>query len=239
MWTTVLVMAISVIFEPVRLGLAVLMLNRPRPMLQLLVFLCGGFTMGLSVGLVTLFVLRATPLVGNPHFTVPNVQLATGVIVLIIAGLVASNVSARFSRVPADATTGGDAGVALLEGEPPTGLRKQWQRARDFLQGDSLLVAAVSGLMTALPSANFLGAIAVILASKAAPDAQVLAVLMFTVVAFTMAEIPLLSFLVAPRKTREFMARLHEWLRSRSRREVAILLAGVGCFMLALGISGL
>ena len=52
MWTTVLVMALAVIFEPIRLGLAVLMLNRRRPMLQLFTFLCGGFTMGIGVGLV-------------------------------------------------------------------------------------------------------------------------------------------------------------------------------------------
>jgi len=40
MLATVLVMAVAVIFEPVRIGLAVLMLNRPRPVLQLLAFLC-------------------------------------------------------------------------------------------------------------------------------------------------------------------------------------------------------
>ena len=239
MWTTVLVMALAVIFEPVRLGLAVLMLNRPRPMLQLLAFLCGGFTMGMSVGLVTLFVLRATPLAGNGNFTVAKVQIATGLIALLVAGLVASNISARFSRVPADATVGGDAGVALLESTPPSGLRKHSERARQFLQGDSLLVAAVSGLGTALPSANYLGAIAAILASGAAPGAQVQAVVTFNVVAFTLVEIPLISFLAAPRKTREFMAKLHEWLRSRSHREAAILLAAVGFFMLALGVSGL
>lgn len=239
MWTTVLVMAISVIFEPIRLGLAVLMLSRPRPMLQLLAFLCGGFTMGLSVGLVTLFVLRATPLVGNQNFTVARVQLATGAIVLLIAGLLASNLAARFSREPADAAVGGDAGVALLEATPPTGLRRHSQRAHEFLQGDSLLVAAVSGLLTALPSPNFLGAIAAILASGAAPAAQVQAVLTFLLVAFTLVEIPLVSFLLVPRKTRKFMARLQQWLQTRTRREAAFLLAVAGFFMLGLGISGL
>ena len=61
MWTTVLVLASSVIFEPIRLGLVVLLLNRRRPLLQLFVFLCGSFTMGFGVGLIVLFSLRATP----------------------------------------------------------------------------------------------------------------------------------------------------------------------------------
>jgi hypothetical protein len=239
MWATVLVMAISVIFEPIRVGLAVVMLNRPYPMRQLLAFLSGGFTMGMGVGLVTLFVLRATPLVGNANFTVAKVQIATGVIALLVAGLVASNVSARFSRVPADATVGGGGGVALLEASPLTGPRKHSERARQFLQGDSVLVAAVSGLVTALPSANYMGAIAVILASGAAPASQVQAIVTFNVVAFTLVLIPLVSFLAAPRKTREFMAKLQEWLRSRSHRQAAILLAVVGFFMLTLGLSGL
>ena len=68
MWITVLVMAIAVSLEPFRIGMTALMLNRPRPMLQLLAFLCGGFAMGTTVGLVVLFVLRPT-LSGSTHFT--------------------------------------------------------------------------------------------------------------------------------------------------------------------------
>jgi hypothetical protein len=54
MWITLLVMAIAVSFEPFRLGMTVLILNRPRPTLQLLAFLGGGFAMGTTVGLVVL-----------------------------------------------------------------------------------------------------------------------------------------------------------------------------------------
>jgi hypothetical protein len=239
MWTTVLLMAISVIFEPIRLSLVVLMLNRRRPMLQLLAFLCGGFTMGLGMGLVVLFILRATPLAGN--FTVAKVQIATGLIALLVAVVLATNVSARklIRRVPAGAAVGGDAGVVLLEPTPPSGLTKLSVHAQRFLQGDSLRVAGVSGLGTALPSANYMGAMAAILASRAAPAAQAQALLVFNVVAFTLAEIPLISYLAAPQKTRAFMAALQAWLRSRGHRDVAVLVAAGGCFMLVLGLSGL
>lgn len=60
MWSTVLVLALSVICEPVRIGLVVLMLNRRRPLLHLLTFLCGGYTMAGGVAMVTLVVLGAT-----------------------------------------------------------------------------------------------------------------------------------------------------------------------------------
>lgn len=239
MWTTVVVMALAVIFEPIRLGLAVLMLNRRRPMLQLLTFLCGGFTMGIGVGLVILFILRTTPLAG--HFTVAQAQIVAGLLALLVAVGLATNVLARklIHRVPANAAVGGDGGVDLLEPTPPSVLQKLSTRAQEFLQGDSLYVAGVSGLAVALPSANYLGAMAAILASGAGPAAQAHALLLFNVVAFTLVEIPLVSYLAAPQRTRAFMAALQEWVRTRSHREFALLLAAGGCFLLVLGLSSL
>jgi hypothetical protein len=237
MWITVLVMALAVIFEPIRLGLAVLMLNRRRPMLQLFTFLCGGFTMGIGVGLVILFILRTTPLAGN--FTVAQAQIVAGLLALLVAVVLATNVAARklIRRVPASTTVGGDGGVDLLEPTPPGGLTRLSARVREFLQGDSLHVAWVSGLSVALPSANYLGAMAAILASGAGPAAQAQALLLFNVVAFTLVEIPLVSHLVAPQKTRAFMAALQVWLRTRSHWEFAVLLAAGGCFLIVLGVS--
>jgi len=239
MWITVLVMALAVIFEPIRLGLAVLMLNRRRPMLQLSTFLCGGFTMGIGVGLVILFILRTTPLAGN--FTVAQAQIVAGLLALLVAVLLATNAFARklIRRAPATAAVGGGGGVDLLEATPPGGLKRLSARAREFLQGDSLHVAWVSGLAVALPSANYLGAMAAILASGAGPAAQAQALLLFNVVAFTLVEIPLVSYLAAPQKTRAFMAALQEWLRTRSHWEFAVLLAAGGGFLIVLGVSSL
>jgi len=87
MWITLLVMAVAVSFEPFRIGMTVLMLNRPRPLLQLLAFLCGGFAMGVSVGLVVLFVVRSA--VSPAQFTLPRVQAVIGVLALLIAAVVA------------------------------------------------------------------------------------------------------------------------------------------------------
>jgi len=172
---------------------------------------------------------------------VAKVQLATGLIALLIAVVLSTNVSSRklVRPVAAEAAVRGDGGVALLERTPPSGLQRLTGRARFFLQCDSLFVAGLSGLGAALPSANNLASMAAILASHAAPVAQVQALFAFNVVAFTMAEIPLISYLAAPQKTRVFMAALQAWLRSRSHREVAVLVAAGGCFMLVLGLTNL
>ncbi|MGO8936591.1 MAG: GAP family protein [Mycobacterium sp.] len=238
MWTTVLVMAISVIFEPMRIALVVLMLNRPRPILQLLSFLCGGFTTCLGFGLVAVFVLRATPMLGS--HPVAKTHIAIGLLVLLIAMVLATNVSVRtvIPRTRASTAVEGDAGVIVVEPAPPNSLEKLSTCARDLLQNSSLWVAGVSGALN-LPSANYMAALAVIVASGAAPAAEVTTLLMFNVVAFTLVGIPLLSYLAAPQKTRAFTAALQAWVRSRRRRDVAAVLGTAGCVMLALGISGL
>lgn len=118
-------------------------------------------------------------------------------------------------------------------------VRISWLCVHVVSAGDSLYVAGVSGLGAALPSANYMGAMAAILASGATPATQALAVVTFNVVAFTVAEVPLVSYLAAPRKTRAFMAALQSWLRSRSRRDAALLVAAGGCLMLTLGLSNL
>jgi hypothetical protein len=42
MWITLLVMAVAISLEPFRISMTVLLINRLRPLLQLLVFLAGG-----------------------------------------------------------------------------------------------------------------------------------------------------------------------------------------------------
>jgi Sap, sulfolipid-1-addressing protein len=216
MLITILVMALAVSLEPFRIGMTVLMLNRPRPALQLLAFLCGGFVMGMSVGLVVLFGLRRVA-AGADYFTLPTVQIAIGVLALAAATVVALK---PFS--------GRDLGAGWVA-----------NRAQRLLAGPSLWVAGVAGLGIALPSVDYLAALAVILASGAAALAQVGALALFNVAAFAFVEIPLVAFAVAPFRTRSSMAALNEWIRARRRLEVAALLAVVGAALLAVGVAAL
>jgi Sap, sulfolipid-1-addressing protein len=221
MLISLLVMALAVSFEPFRIGMTVVMLNRPRPMLQLLAFLCGGFTMGISVGLVVLFVFRRR-LLGSTYFTLPKVQILIGVLALVVAAVLAAR---AFT------------GAATGRFDPSAGYLAT--RAQRLLNGRSLWIAGIAGLGIALPSVDYVAALAVILASGAAAMTQVGALLMFNVVAFAMVEIPLLAYLLAPQATRASMAALHDWIRSRRRVEVATLLAAVGCVLLVVGVAGL
>lgn len=223
MWITLLAMAVAVSLEPFRIGMTVLMINRPRPSLQLLAFLAGGFAMGTAVGVIVLFVLR--PALGAAHFTLPKVQIVVGALLLVNAAVVASGVVGKRGD--------GSAGRALSRFEPVA------TRTRQLLNGRSLWTAGVAGLGIALPSVDYLAVLALIAASGAAAAIQVGGLLLFNVVAFGFVEIPLIAYLVAPDRTRATLSALNDWLRTRRRRAVSVLLAVVGCVLLGAGLAGL
>ncbi len=210
MWITLLVMAVAVSLEPFRIGMSVLMLNRPRPLLQLTAFLCGGFLMGLTVGAVVLFLLETR--LESAHFTLPRVQIGIGALALLVAAFLA-------------VTTG-------RPRTPPAWLSR-------LLDGQSLWVAGAAGLGIALPSVDYLAALAVIGTADISPTTRLAALLIFNVVAFALVEIPLLAYLVAPERTRARLAALNDWLRARGRRGMAVLVAVVGVVLLAVGLAGL
>lgn len=217
MWFTVLLMALAISTEPFRLGMTVLMLNRPRPVAHLFAFLCGGFIMAIAVGLVVLFVLR-TAITKSTGPTLPILQLVIGGAALLIAAFVVS-------------------GVKLRRGAPA--VEKTPSKWRQRLTGESPLLAGVAGIAIALPSVDYLAVLTVILASGAAASAQIGALLMFNVVAFAFVEVPLAGYLFAPNRTRTVMDRLNQWMTEHRRWTLSAMLVVVGCILLMSGVLGL
>jgi Sap, sulfolipid-1-addressing protein len=231
MWTSVLVLAMAVNFEPIRIGLIALMLSGARPMLQLLAFIIGSFAMSISVGFPVLFVFHHG-LFGVTNTDGSKAQIVIGVLILLIAVLLTTNFPAgRFARRPTTPLE-----TTAME-QMPT--KKLSARARSLLRGGSPWLSGVMGMSAALPSVDYMALLVLIAASGATPVTQAGALLTFIVVANTLAAIPLGSYLIAPAKTGALLGRFHHWIRARRRRDFAALLAMAGCIVLALGITGL
>jgi Sap, sulfolipid-1-addressing protein len=212
MWPTILLMAVAVSLEPFRIGMSVLMLNRPRPHLQLAAFLGGGYLMGLTVGAVVVFAL-ASRLAPSPQFTLPRVQVVLGTLALIAAAI-----------------------LLVWRRDPRPRTAPAWLQR--LLGGQSLWVAGIAGLSIALPSVDYLAALAVIASADVTPATQLGALVVFNFVAFALVEIPLLAYLVAPARTRSAMTALHAWVRARRRHEAAAMLGFVGGVLLLAGLLG-
>ncbi|MHA7652189.1 GAP family protein [Mycobacterium sp. ML4] len=226
MWIPILVMAFAVSLEPFRIAMTVLVLNRPRPKLQLFTFLCGGFAMGIAVGLFVIFVFRRR-LTASGDLTLAAVQILIGGLAVLAAMILAIRAAvSHFRRDSPDAA------------KRPTRAQQLQSRLRQLLTGTHLWVAAVAGLGIALPSVDYLAALAIILASGGAAAQQVGALLLYNVVAFAPVEVSLLAYLLAPGRTRRSLIALNSWVAARRRMEVVGLLLVVGTVLLAVGIAG-
>jgi hypothetical protein len=237
MWVTVLVLALMAMADPVRSGTAILLLSRRRPMRNLLAFWIGGISTAIVVGLSALFVLRDVTLMvmHRVAFTVASasaghIGIVSGVLALLIAiGLFA------YRRAPLS-TSGGETSALVKQRRTPPALSRLSTRFRDGLEGGHLWLAFVAGLGSATPW-EYLVALTAILASGARPGAQVGAVIAFTVMAFAIAEIPLICYLAAASRTDAVVLRVHNWARAHRRRILAFIVAVVGVFLLANGVG--
>ncbi len=219
--------------DPLRIGVTVLVISRPRPVSQLLAFWLGSLVMGFAVGLGVLFLLRGLVLEfindlesTTTSSTVALVQIAIGTLGLLSAGMIALRFPVRpRARVPAQPST-------------PTAWSRLSMRASDAMQQGSLWVAFVAGAWLATPL-QFVAALAAILASGASAGTQVVALVVYHAVALAFAEIPLLSALVTPDRTQAVMLRVHDWVLPRRRHLIAVIIAVVAVLLIANGIGSL
>jgi hypothetical protein len=239
--SAVLVLSLVAAMDPVRIGIAALLISRPRPMLNLLAFWLGGMAAGIAAPLVVLFFLRDFTLsvmrvmvsaVSSP--IVAHIQVAIGVAAVPITALIAARVGAR-PRAPVPA--GGEASVLLREPKTPTGSSPLSIRGQ--LESGSLVMAFVAGLALATPPVEYLAAIIAILASGAAAAGQVGAALIFTLVAFTVVEVPLISYLATPAKTLAVVQRLNHWISAHRPAIPAVIVGALGVLLVVTGMGKL
>lgn len=236
MSSAVLVLSLVVALDPVRIGITALLISRPRPMLNLFVFWLGGMAAGIATALVVLLFLRdfAISLMRDVNLassspTVAGIQVAIGV----FAVLIAARLWAR-QRAPVP-VTGGDSSVLLLEPNTATGSGRLSIRGQ--LEGGSLVIAFVAGLALATPPVEYLAAMVAILASGATAAEQLGAAVMFTVVAFTVVEVPLITYLATPAKTLAVVQRLNLWISERRQAIPALVVGSIGVLLLVTGMG--
>jgi hypothetical protein len=184
--------------------------------------------------------------VGQGSSIPPEIEIAVGAVALLVAVLVGSGVAGRL-RGRARARRAGDqpaGGPAPAHDDGPSveklpGYDKLPHRMRDLLHNDSPWLAWIYGVAFGVPSAYYLAALAAVLKSGGDASAQIGALLAFNVVAFAVAEIPLVSFLIAPEATRARLNQLYRWISTHQRLVVTVLASVVGVYLVLTGISKL
>jgi hypothetical protein len=208
----------------------------------LFAFWLGGMATGVAVALGMLLLLRDVASTLSREVAsmassaiVPPLQIASGVVALLIGAKIAVSVSAR-RRAPLLVPVG-DAPAPMLEPSTPNAFSRVSGRVRDALEGGNLWVSFVVGLGSATPPIETLVLFTAILTSGAAVDVQSSAALVFTVVTLAVIEIPLVTYLVMPAKTRAVMLQLQDWVRARRSQVIAVFLTVAGVALVATGMG--
>jgi len=264
MWSSLLVLALPIALDPVRLGLNLLLVSRPRPAHNLLMYWVGCALVGFFLLLIPILVLHFAPTfssfvhdLANPtttaSSTVRHIEIVAGVLVLSVAAFFAVRFLTRHraqlpkrgantSTLVADpdapnpiARLLGRGKDAAAEGGSGSATRRLLIRANNAWESGSLWVALAIGFWAGPNPAMVVLGLTTILTSGAALGVQTSAAIVFIVETLAVVEIVLLSNLVAPTKTEAILRRLHDWARSYRRQILVVMLALVGLALVAQG----
>jgi hypothetical protein len=256
MWTTVMSMGLIMATDPIRLGLALVLVTRRRPILNLFAFWLGGMVAGILVATAVLVLARdiALPVIKAGVSAITEVrsnvviltggrlQITLGVIVLLSIVVLSARRRAR-ERTPAGIGVGEASGVAL-QPRPPSLIARMGACAHGMLTADVakygvFLPPFVVGLASSAPPIETVAALTIIMASGASIGAQFSAFLLFIVLVLTVIEIPLVGYLAMPQKTEALMMQLQDWLRVRSWKLTQGLCVFMGSLAVFQGVTSL
>jgi hypothetical protein len=210
----ILLLALASMVWPALLAVVVVALVSPRPVRLLSFFLAGSLLTTVTVGAVIVFLLRGSSLLPpeRPTFG-PVVDLVAGSAALLLA-----YVLHRRGR-PAH--------------EQPASDTPSWYE-RTLSRGGPLAFV-VGVVLNVFPGVFPFVAMKDIAELDYSVAATVALILGFYLVMFLPAEVPLVSYLVAPEGTTKNVAKLRDWLGRNGRRLAVITLAAVGTYLLVRG----
>jgi hypothetical protein len=217
----IFLLALAAAVYPTLLAGVVLILTRPRPARLLLAFLLGGMTISIVLGMAIVTALRTSHAVHTPNSTArPVLDIVAGLLSLALAWALRSG---RISEL-----------AAWRRRKPAKNTRSTWTTRA--LGRESTLVAFGVGVILNLPGVWYLAALADIAAADYSPPHELLLIVLFNVIMFTLVEVPLVFYAVKPELARRLVDAFSAWVRSHGR-EIGVLVATtVGVWLIVKGV---
>lgn len=227
-----LLVALDAALYPTLLAAVAILLSQPRRRPLLTAYLAGGLTVSIAVGLGIVALLNGSGAVHDDRAGlswITDVSIG-GLAILLSVGL-ATRADARFKarrRAPAAEPEGAAQQEREEEREPLT------QR---ILSRGSVPIVFLAALAINLPGAAYLVGLKDIAAGDHGTGAVIVLVVVFNVIMFALAEIPLAGLAVAPERTVAVVDGVNGWVSGNSRRIAAVLSLALGVFLIVRGVG--
>jgi hypothetical protein len=210
--------------NPKLLAVDLLLIENRRPRAMFLCVLLGGMTVALTIGLLDVLVFHADALKAQGTASA-GVDLALGLVLLAAGGLVATGRLHGRRKAPVPA---GD--------EQPEKKEKKDGWAQRALAEPRLGLAMLIGALAGLPGGAYLSALHNLVTGKSSTATQVIAVIIFVIIEFSLVIIPFAFLELRPEATKALLKHSQDWLLSHARQLMAYTALILGAY---LAISGL
>jgi Sap, sulfolipid-1-addressing protein len=194
---TFFALAFLAALNPKLFAVDLLLVESQRPRLMFVCFLLGGLSMCLAVGLLDVFVLRADAIKTQGSVSA-GLDVALGVPLLVIGALIATGRLHGQRRAPAQAG----------HGHVPK--KDDW--AQRILRKPRYWFIVLIGVACGVPGGEYLAALHTLVTGKSSTATQVVAVVIFVLLEFSLVIIPFVFHLVRPEGTKAQTKRAEDWL---------------------------
>jgi Sap, sulfolipid-1-addressing protein len=215
------VLAFTAALNPKLLAIDLLLIENRRPRAMFLCILLGGFTVGITIGLLDVLVFHLDAISSQKSVSA-GVDLALGLLLLAVGALVATGRlhGRRKQPVPAE---GGQPGA------PEKEKKDGW--AERMLAEPRLGLALLIGAVCGIPGAAYLTALHNLIAGKYSTATQVAGVVVFVLIEFLLIIIPFAFLELRPQATKAFLKRSQQWLVGHTRQLIAYTALILGAYL--------
>ncbi len=218
------VLAFVAALNPKLLAIDLLLIENRRPRAMFLCVLLGGMTVALTIGLLDVLVFHADA-ISSQKTVSAGVDLALGLLLVAAGVLVATG--RLHGRRKAPVPAGG--------GQPEKPEKKDgW--AQRALSEPRLGLAMLIGALGGIPGAAYLSALHNLVTGKSSTATQVIAVIIFVIIEFSLVIIPFAFLELRPEATKARLKNTQDWLLSHARQLMAYTAVILGAYM---AINGL
>lgn len=219
-WVEIVVLAFASMFWPTLITIVVLALRVPRPVRILMWFVAGGLLTTISVGLALVFALQDSSFVSRSNAPAnPTLNIAAGLAALALAAYL----TRRGRTPPADPKPA----------KPDGATSRMTKRA---VERGGIVAFFAGVVLNIVPGAFPFVALKDIAQLDVSDGAKAVAIVVFYVIMFAFAEVPIVGYLIAPERTTARVVAFNVWLGRNATRVGVFVLVVIGVYLVARGV---